>query len=334
LRYEGKDIVRVKYLRRREGKEEVHDTDGDMWHGMTYDGSVVPLQEEVILNQFGEKFVDECKKMSNKRTVPTDEDGYLVAAKMDVRKIGRVRFCPTNKSGEQWIGMLEGKTTEVRLTEDYVERQFGNKFKEECEMLGRNKFLPIPIGSCKSSIMKMFPELYCQHAPAMQYRQEGNSCVLSSLASAFHSTGIEELQAIALILHKKTKQLSDSMGTIIDAKNIVEQHARWLQPKKVPRSFDCLKDMNNYMFVLCVLKDSGNSSQHAVTIFRNWVFDSNEPYALPLCKHSLDLCTWDVRDGVVYEESSFVSIKKGWIFFEDELKKRKILEKCKILTYD
>jgi hypothetical protein len=90
-----------------------------------------------------------------------------------------------------------------------------------------------------------------------------------------------------------------------------------------------------------VMENRGNivsmedaSMNNAVTIFREWVFDSNEPFALPLCKHSLDLCTWDVRDGVVYEESSFVSIKKGWIFFEDELKKRKILEKCKILTYD
>ena len=140
-------------------------------------------------------------------------------------------------------------------------------------MLGRNKFLPIPIRSCKSSIRKMFPELKCQNAPAIEYRQEGNSCVLSSLASAFHSTGIEELQAIALILHTKTKQLSDSMGTIIEAKNIVEQHARWLQPKKVPCSFDCLKDMNNYIFLLCMLKASGNSSQHTVTIFRKWVFE-------------------------------------------------------------
>ena len=118
--------------------------------------------------------------------------------------------------------------------------------------------------------------------------------VLTSLASAFHSTGIEELQAVAYILHTETEQLSGSMGAIIHAKDIVQQHAQWLQPKKVPFNLDCLKDMNNYMFVLCVLKDSGNSSQHAVTIFCNWVFDSNEPYALPLCKHSLDLCSWGV----------------------------------------
>ena len=50
----------------REGKQEVHDTDGDMWHGMTHDGTMVPLQEEVILNQFGEKFVDQYTKCLRK----------------------------------------------------------------------------------------------------------------------------------------------------------------------------------------------------------------------------------------------------------------------------
>ena len=47
-----------------------------------------------------------------------------------------------------------------------------------------------------------------------------------------------------------------------EAKNIVVQKAVWLQPKKVTPTFDCLKDMNNYRFVLCMLRDSENSSQH------------------------------------------------------------------------
>ena len=93
----GQDIVRVKYLPRKEGKQKVHDTEGDMWHGMTCNGSMVLLQEEVILNQFGEKFVDECKKISHRRVVPKDENEYLVPVKMDGQKIARVRFCQTKK---------------------------------------------------------------------------------------------------------------------------------------------------------------------------------------------------------------------------------------------
>ena len=104
-------------------------------------------------------FVDDCKQWTKKRYVPTDANGYLVRERMDPQKVARVKFCPTNINGKQWIGMLEGKSKEVKLIEEDVERQFGFKFKEECKIAGRNSFLKIPIGSCKSSLIKMFPEL-------------------------------------------------------------------------------------------------------------------------------------------------------------------------------
>ena len=97
-----------------------------------------------------------------------DAKGYLVQERMDPQKIAQVKFCWTNKSSKQWIGMYEGKIKEIKLTEDYyVERQFGTKLKEECQSLRSNKFLLLPIRSCKSSLMKMFPELNCENTPAM-----------------------------------------------------------------------------------------------------------------------------------------------------------------------
>jgi hypothetical protein len=87
--------------------------------------------------------------------------------------------------------------------------------------------------------------------------------------------------------------------------------------------------MNDYMFVVGVIKDSTNSCQHAVTIFCNWIYDSNEPFALPLSQESLDCCTcWDVKDGVIRGHSFFVSFSDGWIFKEPEEKKKKLLDKC------
>jgi hypothetical protein len=84
--------------------------------------------------------------------------------------------------------------------------------------------------------------------------------------------------------------------------------------------------MTDYMFVVGVIKDSTNCCQHAVTIFRNWIYDSNEPFALPLSKQSLDLCTWEIRDGAIDQTSSFVSFVDGYIFYEEERKKRKVLD--------
>jgi hypothetical protein len=84
--------------------------------------------------------------------------------------------------------------------------------------------------------------------------------------------------------------------------------------------------MNDYMFVVGVILDSMNCQQHAVIILRKWIFDSNEPFALPLCKRSLDCCSFDIRDGKIHEGSSFVQFSDGWIFQELETKKKKVLD--------
>jgi hypothetical protein len=77
------------------------------------------------------------------------------------------------------------------------------------------------------------------------------------------------------------------------------------------------------MFVLGVIQDSTYCCQHAVTIFNNWIFDSNEPYALPLSRESLDCCTWEVKDGKVDHLSCFIRFCDGWIFQEHETKTKK-----------
>ena len=97
---------------------------------------------------------------------------------------------------------------------------------------------------------------------------------------------------------------------------IVNEKVKWLQSKRMKKTFQWEKDINEYMFVVGVTMDSTGSCQHAVTIFRNWIYDSNEPFALPLSKESLDCCTWTVRDKAVQEASLFVSFVNGLIFQE------------------
>ena len=71
------------------------------------------------------------------------------------------------------------------------------------------------------------------------------------------------------------------------------------------------KDLNENMILLGVIQDSEGSWQHGVTIYRNWVFDSNEKGALPLCQESLDCCTWEVKHGKVCVLSRFVKFIDG-----------------------
>jgi hypothetical protein len=203
---------------------------------------------------------------------------------------------------------------------------------EECKRLGTRKFVPIPVGSCRSSVMMIFPQLRCEKAPPVQFMQgEVDRCVFSSLASAFHQTAIPDLVRVANILQDKSNRLAGGTQCLKVAKSIVTENVKWLQPKRLPKKFDGENDINDYMFVLGVIQDSTNSCQHAVTIFCNWIYDSNEPFAFPLSQESLDCCTWDIKDGVIHEASLFVSFCDGWIFQELEMKRKKVLDNVHLL---
>jgi hypothetical protein len=38
------------------------------------------------------------------------------------------------------------------------------------------------------------------------------------------------------------------------------------------------------------------------------------------------MCTWDVKDGRIVDDSLFVSFCVGWVFHEQEAKKKKTLD--------
>jgi hypothetical protein len=124
-----------------------------------------------------------------------------------------------------------------------------------------------------------------------------------------------------------SKKFGGGVESLWKAREIMQEHVKWMQVKTIKDTFDWEKDITRNMFVVGVLKDSGNSQQHAITIFRNWIFDSNEPFALPLTKTNLDICTWEVKDDNTINDSSFVNFCRGYIFYEDEDKKNKILDR-------
>jgi hypothetical protein len=137
------------------------------------------------------------------------------------------------------------------------------------------------------------------------------------------------LEQVANILQQKSKRCAESVHTLKIAKDIVRKHAPWLDCRRITPTFDWMKDIGDDMIVVGVMKDSEGSCQHAVTIFRKWIFDSNEEIAFPLCKESLDCCTWEINNDERNGTCSFVKFIDGWIFCEQEKKKRKELDKCK-----
>ena len=333
LRYKAKDKQFVAAVHYKKGTmvKEQEMTVTDNWVIDTYGKE---LANKLIDHEEHQEFIK-----------PVDEDGMLAMLKLDDCIITRVKYHPPkylHKKDERgndhvtnevhakgiWKGLLEDGTV-LPLQEEVVTGQFGCRFVEECKRLGTRKFVPIPVGSCRSSVMTLFPKLRCEKAPPVKFMQgQIDRCVFSSLASAFDHTAIPDLVRVAGILQDKSNRLSGGGRCVHMDMHIVTENVKWLQPKRLPKTFNWENDINDYMFVVGVIQDSTNSCQHAVTIFRNWIYDSNEPFALPLSKESLDCCTWDIKDGVIDDASLFVRFSDGWIFKEHETKKKKALDMC------
>jgi hypothetical protein len=333
LRYRAKDKQFVAQVHYKEGTRLVEEkiTVSDDWVIDTYG------------KELAKKLIDH--EENNEFIMPVTADGRLATIHVDERKITRVKYIPpkyvheTDARGNDqvttdactegvWKGLLEDGTS-LTIAEDMVRQQFGFRFVAECKILGHKKFVALPVGSCRYSIMKMFPELRCEKAPPVKFMQGGiDTCVFSSLASAFHQTSIPDLVRVANILQTKSKSHCGGTKSLTEARNIVTENVKWLQARRCPKTFEWEDDINDYMFFVGVIKDNTNSCQHAITIFRNWIYDSNEPFALPLSKESLDCCTWEIKDGEIKNASLFVSFIDGWIFQERETKKKKILDMC------
>jgi hypothetical protein len=140
---------------------------------------------------------------------PLNQYGLFARVKLDQRNICRVKYCSekyvhvTNVKGIEyvtnevcvkavWKRLLDDGTI-TNLNEGVVS-QFDQRCMNKCKTLASQKFVNTPVGSCRSLLMKICLGLRCDKAPPFKFMQgENGSCVFSSLASAFHQTGIPGL---------------------------------------------------------------------------------------------------------------------------------------------
>ena len=297
------------------------------------------VTNEWVWNTYGETLMKKLMDRAENNEFllpPTNNEGTLATVKINNDKVVRLKYVPEKikeiKDGKvtmkkvlkaKWKAKLDSGQ-ETIVNEEYVSSNFGDRFTEECKRLGDKRYLPIPVGSSRSSVLPFVPNLQHANAPKIKYQQgDHDTCVFSSLASALYYTGISKLKELANDIHQRSKKISGGINSLPLLRKIVEERASWLACNKVKGNFNWEKDLNANMILVGVMQDSEGSCQHAVTIYKRWVFDSNEKVALPLCRESLDCCTWEVRGGKVTRYSTFVKFIKGWIFYEKENKKRK-----------
>ena len=238
LRYRAKDKQFVAQVHYKKGTRLLEEklTVSDDW--------VIDMYGKELAN----KLID--RDENNQFITPITEDGRLATITVDERKITRVKYIPpayaheTDARGNDhvttdactkgaWKGLLEDGTS-LTIAEDIVRGEFGSRFVAECKYLGHKKFVPIPVGSCRLSIMKMFPELRCEKAPPVKFMQgEIDTCVFSSLASAFYQTSIPDLVTVANILQTKSHRHCGGTKSLTEAKNIVTEKQGEVAKSKV-----------------------------------------------------------------------------------------------------
>ena len=133
-------------------------------------------------------------------------------------------------------------------------------------------------------------------------------CVSNSLASALFELGFA-VEATKIASYGKEEL---ARGTVNALKKVMtfasEVLPKWIKPAWKPRNFDWKKELNETVALVGVLLASDGTCNPAVTIHGGFIYDANEPVAIPLCQDALDFCT-STSTG----KSTFIEFRQGFM---------------------
>jgi len=193
---------------------------------------------------------------------------------------------------EKFTGMLAHGLT-VDLEESYVTKTFGKEFVLALRALtSKGRYVDIPVGSAKMSMLDKFPGLRLKAEPTMKYQQgQQETCLYSSFASVLYYIGYKDS---ANVIQQKAVGATEGGGvnSLKTLSNLVRQlsEIKFMRTQKIKPGIDWKIDLGRDKVLSAVLRSENGGVNHGVTIFGGYVFDSNEEQALPLCTESLDYC--------------------------------------------
>jgi len=251
----------------------------------------------------------------------------------------KIRFTKEETKGkvlieEYWDGLLLSKKTRVHYIElldfEWIQKTFSEEFivgVKDCA--GKNGFVDVPPGAPRN-VSKVPIAGY----PIIIYRQdnhEGGKCLFLSLANAFAS--IENTMLTKQIAQRLAEYAFYHNDTAIhawkDLKSFMSIHAKWFQQFRIGNSSyeNLITQQSHYPKVL-ILQGTDGSTNHAIAIVGNMIFDFYEKSALPLSQTNFD---WCVGASTVQSESEdpivkFVCVVVGIHFCEHEKKKNPIIK--------
>ena len=206
---------------------------------------------------------------------------------------------------------LAADGTDFRLSEENVRKVLDNEYVDFIkEHYTSGGFAKVPVGRVrKNSNLKMRSDLYDPNAPAVTYKQgDEDLCVVKSFVSALHIAGFQDE---ACEINRQYELIKDTADTKANALSTTIHIARYVMPKCIQfkhfkrGEFDCTKLRKNQVFLGTIETEDGHCN-HAVTLFRGHIYDSNEEHALKISKKGLNFCSSDGQD-----KAKFVCFAEG-----------------------
>jgi hypothetical protein len=204
---------------------------------------------------------------------------------------------------------LEDKFVEDNFTKEFIDHVTYDALKDN------RRFVRIPPGA--PAPRPTDPGFDFLKVP-VSYQQHGTStCLLHSLASALHYIGYYDT-AKKLVEAAKDYAADTSLGPFCwdKLREVMKSDFPWLNQVKLPTNYDLVGLQSDYLTVVTLTTQAGGVN-HAVTLFRDMIFDSTCNYALPLTYKSLDFCC-----STEQRPSKFCGIHHGFCFQQDQKDKK------------
>jgi len=202
------------------------------------------------------------------------KDGVKDPYDHDEPPIYTVMCTKTSRSNFSYKGRIHESRDVIQLTKGWMRDNFSN-LEAWWKDLHANpgKWTIVPAGGV-------------QKTPSVTFQGDKPYCVSYGLASALRYCGYDDH---ADKLEKSAEEvLNVPRNQVGKAVAFVTNLGGWLETKRIP-NFDPLNDVSPHPTIL-QLHGSDHDNTHVVGIAGEWIFDSNQRTAMPLCKESLDKC--------------------------------------------
>ena len=239
---------------------------------------------------------------------------------IEVTTISRKRVPSGKVIPARWVVSYEDGTIGVEEKDD-IQSMFGINFVNFCINNTSSKFLSVPVGANKPSHLVNWAFLIKDNAPRIEYNQKGKDdlCIPKSFASILHHVGFtkEAYNLDRTFNDKKFCFRKNDNNLKVIYRHAIKILPNWLQCTSKNINKIHWNDIKKYDLFLGVLEGSDGQVNHAISIFNNWIFDSNERIAIPLCKEGLNYCV-STPDSKV----DFVKFYHGFFFRENSKHQR------------